>query len=594
MTTPHDLYKKDNKMSFPLRLQKLSKLWQKKNDTIQKHQLKVLKLWASGFFDDKYSREHLINLIDRGVFTIVPYLVEGNPKAMVETLASNYRSWAYTTQLALNFLIEKMSLAENVFIPAAINSMFGAGITRIFTEYDRTINLDDEVIKSGTPVIKVIHDSDYIGDPIAKTRSDFIFEGDVYKLPTEYAKDLFAGKDKYGNQIADYITADCKLASDFSPENLVNPNFNIDKYAAREFTTFIDIYLYDENTTVTIMPEGKKAKILREVEEDGPKESPYDYLGYKYFPGSSVPIPPAWFWHDQDVSMNVVAKTAREQAESQKDIVLVSPAHKKTGELITNAKNMDVMVVQDPNDGVNKLSLGGMNTESLGWMNFVEILFNKSGGTSEIMGGRGVEAPTLGQEKMMFQNASRIVNNMYNRYHEFMTSVIKKLAWKVWTDPTVYVPVIKKIPGLGELPEVFSQADKVGDFYDFVFRVVPYSTQRMSPEMKYQRLLQLATQWILPTLPMAAEQGAEFDVPEATQRLADYLGFEDFSQLYRTAIPKETDVVPYQMQPTKNQGQNKSPGQMSDALGASYPSREANSQRQENLVALSEPLGGTE
>jgi hypothetical protein len=577
MMPQHYLTEENKKKSFPRRLQELSLLWQKKNETILNHQEKLLKLWASGFFDLEYGREHLINLIDRGVFTIVPYLVEGNPKVMVETLISNLRSWAYTTQLALNFLIDKMDLADRVLIPLAINSMFGAGITRTFTEYDRIITLDGEVFKSGMPNIKVIHDTDYIGDPSAKTRGDFIFEGDVYKLPTAYAKDLFAGKDKHGNQIADYISADYKLATDFSPDLISNPDYDRNRYSTREFTVFQDIYLYDENITVTIMPDGKKAKILREVEEDGPKESPYDYLGYKFFPGCSVPIPPAWFWHDMDVSTNVVAKTAREQAEAQKDLILVEPSGRKLGKKAVNAKNMDVLEVKNAKDGVQKISLGGMNTENLGWLAYVETAFNKSGGTSEIMGGRGTDAPTLGQEKMQFQNASRIVNNMNTRFQGCMTSILRKLAYKVWTDPTVYIPLVKEIPGVGNLDVVFSQADKVGDFYEFIFKITPYSTQRMSPEMKYQRLMQFASQWILPTMPLAAQQGAGFDIPAATKKMADYLGFDDFNQLYTSVVPHELQGINYQMQPGDKK--SKSPGQMNDSLGATGPSREANSDR---------------
>jgi len=580
MAKKRHIIDEDNvKMKFPRRLQELCKVWQIKNKSFLDHQQKLLRLWASGFFDGGYGREHLINLIDRGVYTIVPYLVEGNPRVMVETPVPNYRSWAYTTQLALNYLVEKMDLAENVLIPVAVNSMFGAGITRTFSEYDRIITLEGEVIKSGMPAIKVIHDTDYIGDPAAKRRDDFIFEGDIYKLPTAYAKDLFAGKDQYGNQIADYIAPDAKLTTDFSPDSISNPDDDRNRYSTRHYTTFIDLYLADENVTVTIMPEGKKAKILREVEEDGPNESPYDYLGYKFFPGCSVPIPPAWFWHDLDVSTNIVAKTAREQAESQKDLLLASPANKELAEKVLNAKNMDVLIVNDPKEGVLPVSLGGMNTEALPYLGYTETAFNKSGGTSEIMGGRGTEAPTLGQEKMQFQNASRIVGNMYTRYHGFMTSILRKLAYKVWTDPTVYIPVVKDIPGVGQLEPVFSQADQVGDFYDFVFNITPYSTQRMSPEMKYQRLLSLSSQWILPTLPIAAQMGAKFDIPEATKKMAEYIGLNDFNQLYSTAIPDGVQPINYQMQPngqTKKQGAQ---GQQNDSMGAMMGSREAQSSR---------------
>lgn len=599
MAKTHDIYKGDVKLSFASRLQRMAKLWKKKNEAVQKHQTKLLKLWASGFFEDGYSREHLINLIDRGVYTIVPYLVEGNPKIMVETLVGNYRSWAYVTQLALNFLIDKMDLADKVFIPVAINSMFGAGIVRTFTEYDRTISFDNEVIKSGTPRIKVIHDSDYIGDPIARCRDDFIFEGDIYKLPTEYAKDLFAGKDKFGNQIADYILPDCKLLSDFSPENvsspnnITNPNYNPSKFALRDYTTFIDLYMFDTNNIITIMPEGNKAKILREVEEDGPKESPYDYLGYSFFPNSPVPFPPAWRWHDLDVSMNIVAKTAREQAESQKDLIIAPPANKKVLEAATNAKNMDVLCLAD-SEQVQKISFGGMNQESLPWMNFIQTSFNQAGGTAEVMSGRGADAPTLGQEKMQFANASRIVNNMHTRWEGFMTSVIRKLAWRVWTDPTTYIPVVHEIPGVKDLPKVFSDADKVGDFYDFIFKLKTYSSQRASPEQNYQKIMGFMSQWVLPTYQFAAEQGAELDVPGVTEVMAGYLGLDSFNQYYKTAIPHELSGVGYQMQPTRGAGGKRKPGeerqnvfgQLNDTFGKTDASATANLNQQQSSTEI--------
>ncbi|MEK0338588.1 MAG: hypothetical protein QQN41_14260, partial [Nitrosopumilus sp.] len=93
---------------FETRVQRLVVAWQKRQEEPLKKRQKLLALWASGFFEAGYGREHLINLIDRGVFTIVPYLVEGNPKILVETKIANCRPWAFTTQLALNFILDKM------------------------------------------------------------------------------------------------------------------------------------------------------------------------------------------------------------------------------------------------------------------------------------------------------------------------------------------------------------------------------------------------------------------------------------------------------------------------------------------------------
>jgi len=553
---------------FEKRCQKLAQAWQKKQEPALEKRQKLLALWASGFFDASYGREHLINLIDRGVFTIVPYLVEGNPKILVETNMGNCRPWAFTTQLALNFILDKINFAETVLIPAAINSMFGAGITRTFTEYDRVINLKDDVIKYGKHAIRVIDDADYIGDVAAKTRSDFILEGDIYKLPTDYAKDLFS---KY----ADEISSDCKLTSEYHPEKIANGEWDINKLSLREYTTFIDLYLYDENITITILPYGKAAKILHTVEEDGPGQSPYDFLGYKFFPGTTYPIPPAWAWHDLDVTMNILAKTAREQAESQKDILFVPPGNEDLGKKVTNAKNLDVMEAMN-SESIRKESVGGVNPDNYNWMNFAETEFTKTGASSDVLAGRGAQAPTLGQEQMVLANASRIVNNMYTRWHGFMTSIINKLAWKVWTDPKEYIPLIHHVPGVGDLPRVFSPADRVNDFYNFIFKIIPYSAQRTSPEMMYQKLSGFITQWIIPTYQFAAQQGAELDIPLVTRIMSEYLGFEHFNQWYRSAIPHELQGISYQMQPIKNQF-----GQQNDTFGASEPSRNANKQQQQ-------------
>lgn len=574
--------------SLPSRLQMLVRAWQELNKTPLKHRKKMLLNWASGYFKEGYSRNHPFNLIDRGVSTIVPFLIEGNPRILVETAIPNVRPWAYTTQLAINFFIEKLNLAENVFIPAAINSMFGAAITRTSFYYDRLISLDDEVIKVGTPWVELIDDSNYIGDPSAKRRCDFTFEGDIYVLPTEYAKDFFAGKDKYGNQIADYITSDGKLTQKFSPKEIWQPNFDRTRLSLREYTTFIDIYLRDENTIITIMPEGKKSKILREEEWDGPPGGPYDYLGYKFFPDSSLALPPAWSWNDVDITMNILAEKMQEQAEAQKDLVAYSAEASEDMDKLSKAPNLGTVKVADVN-AMQKISFGGVNPVNFQWVGYIEEQFTKQGGNPDVLGGRGAQAPTLGQEQLIYSNATRIVNNMYTRWQAFVSSVVKKLAWAFWTDPTVYVPVIKEIPGAGELPAIFSQAEKVGDFYDFIFKIVPYSTQRNSPEVRYQKLMQFLSQWILPTMQLAAAQGQQIDFNLVSKILADYAGIESFNQWYKSAIPEglQGTSVDYKMLPIgdqkrKSPGQvGKSPGQTNDTFGVLESSREANKNQQQ-------------
>jgi hypothetical protein len=576
-------YSYDGAVNFPARLQKLAKSWQKIAEPSLKNRQALLKLVASGFYESAHQRRHTLNLIDRGVSTVVPFLIEGDPSILVETMIAGLRPEAYTTQLALNYLIKKMKLAETVFIPVAWNSMFGAGCTRTSFVYDRLINLDDEQVKLGTPGVDVIDDSNYIGDPSAKRRADFTFEGDVYQLPTEYARDFFAKKVR-GKQIADHIKSDSKLSNDFSPKDISRPDFDRHKLSLREYTTFIDLYLRDENVTVTIMPEGKKAVILREVEWDGPEGGPYDYLSYKCFPDEPIPIPPAWSWHDIDVTVNKLVDKMREQAESYKTVLAYekSVAEKDAKALVEAVHQQVVGIDGNPNEVLKTVELGGVNPQNFQWVQFMLMEQTKQGANPDVLGGRGSSAPTLGQEQMLFNNATRIVGNMYTRYQDFMTSVLRKLAWAYWTMPDLYVPIVKEVPGVAAIPVVWSSATRTSEFTDFVFEIVPYSTQRMSPETRYSRMFQFASQWLLPTMQFAGAQGAQLDIPTASKILASYAGLDNFNQWYKTATPEPMDAINFTMKPAGASRPGGGTGQMNDSFGALQGSRESNLGQQQN------------
>ena len=573
------LEEKDISLRYPARLQMIANSWSKKWEGPLLHSQKLQQLWVSGYYQKGYSRYHLVNLMNRAVSAGVSYLAEGNPRVLIESSAPNLRSYAYAMRLIVNFLIEKYNFAENVFIPGAVASYFGAAIARTFYEYDRLVSINNEVIKVGTPKVAIIEPCDYIGDPSAKTRADFSIEGDRYRLPTKYAKDLFARHDKFGNQIADYIKADCKLATKYSTAEITSKeSFDFNRLALEEYSTFIDIFNYKDKVIETIMPMGHKAIILKTIKWTGP-DSPYDYLGYRYPTNCPIPVPPAWDVYDLDVTMNIMAKSAREQAESQKNIIAAEPTSKKAAEAVLKGKNMDVVTVKGM-EGVKQFSFGGVSAENYGWMEWAEGQFQKAGATtSDIVSGKGPSSGTLGQDQMVFSNASRMINGYYTRFHSWMSSILRKWVNAVMEDPTSYVEILDtvKVPGMSnfEYPVYYSKPDKVADFSQLILKVVPYSTQRKTPEMKYQELLQLMITWTLPTLQLRRQQGADIDLQMVDKLLADYGGSDSFPQWYRSITPSEEPQVDYLMKSGKPETGNG--GQMNDSAGAMDVSKMANS-----------------
>ena len=563
----HPLKSTNVRANFVTRLQRLCKTWQKLAEGPLTHSQKLWAAVASGYYDLGYSRTHTVNLVDRGVGTMVPFLVDGDPKVMVETKIPEYQGWAFTTQLAVNHFLRQMRFAERVLIPAARNSLIDCAVTRTSIMHHRNYERQEGVYKLGAPHVEVVSYANYIGDPSGRRREDFIVEGDVYKLPTEYAREFF------GPKYADDIISDGKLLEEWSPQAINSANFDKDAVSVRDFTTFIDLYLYDEGVIITIMPEGKKPRIINTVEWEGPDGGPYDVLGYKYIVDNPIPVPPAWAWHDMDVTMNLLIEKMRQQAEGQKNLIAVQST--ADAEKIREAPNNGIVSFEDLS-GIQQLSMGGVNPTNYDWVNYIENEFSRTGGNADILGGRGVDAPTLGQEKMLFNNAARLVNHLYNRYNDFMLSIVRKLAWAFWVEPTTYVPVIKEVPGVGSLPVVFDDTSKVGEFYDFVFDITPYSSQRESPDSKFQKVMMFMSQWVLPTLQLSAAQGAQLDFNKVNEILATYLGLDNFHQWYKTALPSNSmeGLGGYKMMPGASGG-------LSDAFGASPASQTINSNQQQ-------------
>jgi len=593
MAQRHPLDEKDVTHKYAARLQTLAQAWTRRWAASLEHSQKLMWLWASGYYDGGYSRWHLVNLMNRGVSAITSYMVEGNPRVLLEPLSPALSTFAYNLRLIVNFAIEQNNFAEEVLIPGATASMFGDAIARTFFEYDRSVSVDGEKIKVGTPRVAIIEPCDYIGDPSAKVRRDFAFDGDIYRLPTDYAKDLFAGKDKYGRQIADFINADCKLAQKYSAEEAAAPDFNYNRLSLDDYSTFIDIYNRREHTIDTIMPMGHTAIVLRSIPWDGPENGPYDVLGYRYLPNIPVSLPPAWDWYDMDVTMNVIAKAAREQAEAQKTVIGCEPAGKDAGKSVVNAKNMDVFTAKNL-DKVKQFSFGGVTDANYSWLAWAEAEFQKSGtASSDILRGAGPSANTLGQDQLIYANASRIVNNFYTRFHQWETSILRKWVWAIFESPTSYFKVLNtlKIPGLGnwDYPVYFSSADKVGEFQDLVLKVIPYSTQRSSPEQKYQRLMSFMTQWLLPTMPLREGQGVTVDIEQADRLLADYAGMDEFPMWYRGVVPRQGPDVNFLM---KRKGSGRDSAQMDDRMGSLEPSRQANLQQQQDRVGFAGEMTG--
>jgi hypothetical protein len=145
---------------------------------------------------------------------------------------------------------------------------------------------------------------------------------------------------------------------------------------------------------------------------------------------------------------------------------------------------------------------------------------------------------------MVMANATKVLDDMTWQIHHVAASIMSKIVRYDFQNPLLQEDITKRVGNI-EVPVSISNTDFQGDVFDYFFEVEPYSMQRMSPEMKYQKTLQWVAQVVLPTLELGAQQGAQLNVAEFAQRTARYLDI-DTSDLYLSQQSQETNVGAYQ------------------------------------------------
>ena len=575
---------KDVKKSFTERALDASQIWTKRQQDMMIKRNRMVASWVSGYFS-RHSRGtgHTMNLVDRAIGILIPYLAMSNPAVHCEARIPKLKPWAYTTQLGLNHLLEEIKFSKTVLRPAIFNSMFGAGIVKTGLMKEWELNVLGNNLDVGQPYAITIDDEDYIGDISADRREDFEMEGHYYVMPTEQAKEFF------GSRHADSITPSYKRFGDSSVKDVVASNkMGNDYHTLRHWTRFIDLYLPDEGVTITLLADGTYKKILQTVEYDGPEDGPFDFLGYKYAMKNSMPVPPAWGWIDMDTAMNTLINKMRAQAEREKSVLAFSAEAADDAEAYASKPDGGTLRV-DNVDAMKEIKSGGVNPQNYDWVTYIEGQFSIQGGNLYQLGGRGQQANTLGQEQMLMTNASRIVDDMSNSVYDFAQSIMKKLAFYIWNDPLIQIPVIKRMQGTADIDVVFDKYAQEGDFYDFNFKIQPYSMQRFNPGIQSQKLMQFLGQWVLPIMPIAQQQGVKIDIDAATKKIAEYLQL-DIDDLWQSAVPSDGvgGIGPYQ----PGQGQVKQKpqmGQADDRMGASDASRQSNSMQFQTSPRMGQP-----
>jgi hypothetical protein len=548
--------KKDVRTKFPVRLQRAVSSWREYTLPMRKLRKRMLKQYAAGWFENKIGESQPMNLIDRYVNIIGPYLVSQNPKVNIDPKRglSSTRSFARTLELAIEHLYNELDFANATLRPAVVNSLFSMGIVKTGIASAYQVEISNVLKDIGQPFADSIDFEDYIGDFRARSRDEMYIEGNSYCMDYENMMDsgLYKNTDGLCKQ------REQRHAEDTRPDEISKRHMLPfeHKDELREMVWVNDLWLPDEGIVVTVPEEGQGEKILRVVEFDGPEMGPYDTLSYRYFPDSPLAIPPVYNVVNLNAIINRLVTKMKDQADREKKMMLYELGSAEDAELIRTNPDGHAVGVKNT-DAFKEIEFGGVAETNFPFVQFLEQQYSIQGGNLYTIGGRESQADTLGQEQMLQANASKQLQDMVVQVHTFTRNVTKKLAWYLWSDPYIQIPVVKQLQDF-KLKVTYTPEVREGDFFDYGFDIEPYSMSMMSPETRYQRLMQLVGQVVLPTAQIAAQQGSQLNVNELVKECARFLDVRNLDAWWINGVPNETQLNPYQPQqgtPSAKSGQ---------------------------------------
>ncbi len=177
------------------------------------------------------------------------------------------------------------------------------------------------------------------------------------------------------------------------------------------------------------------------------------------------------------------------------------------------------------------------------------MVFSWAAGNLDSKGGLSPQAKTLGQDKMLMENASADTSNKQRQMIRFTAGILDALGWYEWNHPYQVHKTPYKPPGLQDfVMQEVHPAGAVGPdgrpralrrqqrWEDLDRRVDPYSLVHQTPQQKLQFLDGLVTQ-LQPLMPLLQQQGVAFDANFWLQKKAEYGDMPDVVNMFTIQEP---------------------------------------------------------
>jgi hypothetical protein len=517
-----------------------------------------------------------LNLLHLAVDIWLRQLVASTPRCLVLTRMPELKPSAFELEVATDYMLNEInfgdSLSECIRSAIFCQGVMKVGITSKYlaqgTRFTET---------SGQPFADPVLFEDFLFDMTARREEEWDWCGNRYTIPYEMVMD----NPNFDKKVKDAIRPRTGPGDDNfggrekSKSHSLSTSDSPDKVEYDERIEVFDLWIPRENILVTL-PVQNGLGPLEVIDWEGPERGPFHTVGFSRVPGNVVPIGPAQQIHDLQDVITRLFNQLTDQGLRQKTLTLADGTAVANGDAAAVMEAHDGQVIQVTNpDSIRELKQGGIDGNSQAFLVYLRELLSYSGGNIDALGGLAQQAGTLGQEELLAQSSSQMIQDMQQKVVDFTQRIVHDLAWYMYTDPQIELPLVKSIKDYGEISFNYGPDDRQEDYFNFHFRIQPYSLQGKGPAQRLQLIQSIMQNTLLPLAPQLEQFGQTLDLAKYMEIISKYGDLPEIEDLLSSEIP-----TPYEEMMT------------AQAAAGERPTQSPVTQR--NYTRKNVPTGGTQ
>lgn len=456
-------------------------------------------------------------------------------------------------QQDLNDEMKRMR-AEEIFQKIALDTLVFAGYIKVHLADACDSLVQNWGFDAGEAVISRIAPGDMCFSTDYTDWRDIEYSAHRYYMPISLARERF----KKGTDLVPVTKKQFNPTGEQASASVLAGDYYNRYEGIEDIGQFVEFYVPRWKAIITFQthdggypaPE-KDGQPLEEKGWTGPDHGSIMQIGMGHVPDQILPRAPIQDILSLDEAGNECQRKMFNVMTDMKELTFV--ASTEEGEEINRANHGTTVVVKDPKN-ISQYVSGGKTLQALqAFMMTVEKGVDYVGGNLQLLGGRGQQANTLGQERIINANGSAQMEYMSDQMSRGIQWAGESMGWFNWYHPFRVAKSKYQVAGNRDLwatqslhpfnPQAPNFRSLVAQGADMrrgpmpAIKFDPYSVRPQTPEQRASIMMEFLQNFYVPLSQLFQAKGIDCDLDFIVRKFAELHDNPDLGQAFITSQP---------------------------------------------------------